>query len=168
MGLEPCKTFRSFAIGILTQTDALEFLGHLSSLGGTPVEGVVIKNYNERTPEDHVLMSKIVGDNFAEKAATRPHKLPNGGGFFATNLGAAFATEARFNKAVQHLRDNGELSGSMKDVGPLMKELSRDLLEEYGDEFKEQLLEHYRKTIVKAASKGFPEWYAAQLQENAI
>ena len=62
------------AEGVFTEADILElkdeWLSRESILGGTKVEGVVIKNYNVFTAEKKVAMAKLVRDDFREQNAT--------------------------------------------------------------------------------------------------
>lgn len=48
-------------------------------------------------------------------------------------------TEARWSKAVSHLKDRDALLQEPKDIGPLMKEVKQDILVEESDFIKEKL-----------------------------
>ena len=48
-----------------------------------------------------------------------------------------FNTEARFNKAIQKLKESGEYQGEPKEIGKLMKILNEDLEEECKEDVKE-------------------------------
>jgi hypothetical protein len=74
-------------------------------------------------------------------------------------IATAFCTEARWEKAVQHLRDDGALTDSPKDIGALLKALNHDIDVECKDEIKDALWQMFRKDILRVASRGFPEWY---------
>ena len=77
-------------------------------------------------------------------------------------IGERLATLARFEKAVQHLRDSNMLVGEPKDIGVLMRELNRDF-EEHVDEIKNLLYANYRKDILRVANRGFAEFYKTKL-----
>jgi len=136
-------------------------LSTVSSLGGTKVEGIVFKNYDHQTPFGEPSFAKFVSPEFKEQ-----HKKNldwKQGKDLNHALGAQFAIEARWRKSVEHLRDSGKLDGSPKDIGLLLRELSVDLLAEYGDELKERVWKSAWKHIARAANAGFPEWYKRKL-----
>ena len=70
------------------------------------------------------------------------------------------------NKAVQHLREDGSLLGEPKDIGPLIKEVIRDTMEEETDYIKETLFAWAKKDIARRVTSGLPEWYKQQLLES--
>ena len=80
----------------------------------------------------------------------------------------SFRTEARWQKAVQHLREKEELENQPRDIGKLMKEINLDIIEEESENIKEQLYKLYIKDITRKATAGFAEWYKKQLLENAF
>ena len=55
------------------------------------------------------------------------------------------------------------LVGEPKDIGPLIKELYRDIEAEAMDIIKDALYEAFRKNVLNQAIIGFPEWYRARL-----
>ncbi|KKK70167.1 hypothetical protein LCGC14_2926750, partial [marine sediment metagenome] len=81
-------------------------------------------------------------------------------------IGDKLSTPARFEKAVQHLRDSNVLVGEPKDIGVLMRELNKDF-EEHVDEIKGLLYANFRKDILRVANRGFAEWYKKKLQDDA-
>ena len=80
----------------------------------------------------------------------------------------SFRTEARWNKAVQHLRDNGELENAPRDIGVLIKEVHRDIQEEEMDEIKKFLWDELGKDLLRKSTAGFPEWYKEKLLKNSF
>ena len=82
-------------------------------------------------------------------------------------IGDKLSTPARFEKAVQHARDEGLLVDEPKDIGILMRELNKDF-EEHVDEIKNLLYANYRKEILRVANRGFAEWYKAKLFMNQV
>lgn len=139
-----------------------------SVLGGK-IEGVVLKNYAERDPADgKLLVAKYVSDEFRESMKVRPMKIPSNHTLFLEKLGKSVCTEARWDKAIQHLREQGELTGTAKDIGPLMRELHADIEKECIEDVKEALWDEARKTILKSASTGFPQYYLEQIAQDEM
>jgi hypothetical protein len=147
-----------------------EFKGYLereSTLGGVKVEGVVIKNYTNFTPEGHVQMAKFVSEAFKEAHKSNPN-FKRGHGPIVEALGSPLRTEARFRKSVERLRDAGGLTNSAKDIGPLLKDLSDDLDEEHAEVLAKELYSYFRKDILKHANYGFPQWYKEELAKRVL
>ena len=156
------------AEGVFTEADILElkdeWLSRESILGGTKVEGVVIKNYNVFTAEKKVAMAKLVRDDFKEQNAINWKAAKPSTADVVQKLIDTYRTEARWRKAVQHLRDAGELQGEMRDIPLLMKEVSNDVLKECKDEIIEQLFAYAWPKISKGITRGLPEWYKSQIE----
>lgn len=142
-----------------------------SYLGGPTIEGVVAKNYNHSAMIDDnryypYLVGKYVSEEFKEKhqknfkAGSRKETLIE---FFKS-----YNTEARWSKAIQHLRDEGKLTGEPKDIGPLIKELTEDFIMEEKENVKIRLWAEYKKQIIHYVIKGFPEWYKKQILIGGI
>ena len=83
-----------------------------------------------------------------------------------TLLGQDYCTEARWQKAVQHLRDDGELENSPRDIGRLIKEIPNDIKKECEEEIKEKLFKWAWPKMARATHRGFPEWYKEQLLKS--
>ena len=159
-------------IPYVMHTDVRLLLNRESFLGGANIEGVVVKNYSEvvvLTP-DVILpfaAGKYVSERFKEKHSSKAYgckeQNENLESFFKS-----FKTEARWQKAVQHLRDQGVLELDPRSIGALIKELERDLIEEHQDEIKNRLWKEYRRQIVGTVTKGFPEWFKDRLLEGAF
>ena len=77
-----------------------------------------------------------------------------------------YRSEARWQKAVQHLAERGELQNAPQDIGPLMKEVSLDFWDECEEEVKDRCLKFVRKELQRGVTKGLPEWYKEKLSEN--
>src|SRR6185437_4176639 len=82
-------------------------------------------------------------------------------------IGRAFNCEPRWRKAVQHLSEDGVLQNSVRDIGLLLKEISRDLHEEEQQNIKDMLFKLVLKDIQRIAVKGFPEFYKDYLSKGA-
>jgi hypothetical protein len=139
--------------------DLNNFLTRESCLGGSLIEGVVVKNYNQMTPFGTPTFAKFVSQAFKEahqnEWKVRTDKLED--------LVKFFHSPMRFEKAVQHLRDNGELQEDPRDIGLLFKEVASDFEAEEIDDVKEKLWTMYRKKILKGVTVGLAEWYKARL-----
>ena len=157
------------AEGVFTEADILElkdeWLSRESILGGTKVEGVVIKNYNVFTAEKKVAMAKIVRQEFKEQNSSNWKDEHPTSQDIIQRLIETYRNEARWRKAVQHLRDAGELQGEMKDIPLLMKEVSADVLKECKDEIVERLFAYAWPKIMKGITRGLPEWYKTQIDD---
>ncbi len=81
---------------------------------------------------------------------------------------AQYKSEARWNKAVQHLRDNGELTGTPKDIGPLIKEVRQDIIAEEKENIKETLWGISQNDFLATATNGLPQFYKEQLIKGNI
>lgn len=145
-----------------------ELLGTSSYLGGTTVEGVVVKNYGQLVAiggRTYPLFCKLVNTAFKERN-DREWK-ENSGRNKLDVLINSFGTEARWQKAVQHLAEQGVLEHSPRDIGNLMREVAADLMAEETENIKQELFELYRKDILRSAQRGLPEWYKEQLLGGA-
>ena len=78
-----------------------------------------------------------------------------------------YKTEARWRKAIQHLAERGELNYNAGDIGPLIREVHADLIEECSASFKEALFNIFYKQWLGAASEGFANFYKHYLMERA-
>lgn len=141
-----------------------------SVLGGCDMEGIVVKNYNkgvEFNNKWYPLMSgKYVSESFKEKHTANPEYM--GQKAKILELGLMLKTEARWRKAVQKLKETGgDYTGTVKDIGPLMKILHTDVFEEETDWIKDRLFGMFSKDLKKIFQGGFAEWYKESLlKEN--
>lgn len=158
--------------GEVNNLDAFQEMLQLPSvLGGQLVEGLVVKNYNKPFllggQPIPIMAGKFVSERFKEvhrenwgKDFSRKSKLDT--------FIESFQTEARWEKAVQRLRDEGRLENQPKDIGPLIKVVHEDIDAEETEEIKNFLHKEFRNQIVKRAAAGLPEWYKGKLLENAL
>lgn len=161
LGFESAHTF--FVGEGLTVEQLEGFIKTESSLGGTIVEGVVIKDYNRFGRDKKALMAKLVRQDFKEINATNWKAENPTRGDLVERIILRYRTNARWQKAVQHLRDAGELVNAPQDIPALMKEVEADVLKECEGEIKDILFEHFRKDILRGVRAGLPEWYKEQL-----
>ena len=144
------------------------FLDRDSFLGGAQVEGIVIKNYARFGPDKKALMGKFVSEAFKEKHNKEWKKSNPTARDLVDQLSINLTTEARWQKAIQHLRDNGELEGSPRDIGPLIKAIQEDIREEEREYIRDTLYNYAMGHIERKVVAGFPQWYKEQLAQEAF
>jgi hypothetical protein len=147
------------------------FLEQESFLGGVKIEGIVVKNYFKQFllggyPMP-VMMGKLVSEEFKETLREKWGKEFTSKGRFEV-FKESFRTEARWLKAIQHLKEKGELEFAPKDIGKLIAEIMRDIEEEEKETIKEFLWKEFGKEILRYATKGFPEFYKNYLLKRAF
>lgn len=152
--------------GMLSGIDAFRAMLETESvLGGQKVEGVVVKpvGYSLWGRDKKCLMGKFVSEAFKESHSHAWKEKNPLSGDILERLGSDYTAQARWMKAVQHLREAGKLEDSPRDIGNLMKEIPGDIEKECADEIKEKLFAwawpHMRRSVVR----GFPEWYKEEL-----
>ena len=150
LDIEPPHILAS-EVSIDNQDDINEHLKTPSVLGNTILEGVVIKNYHNSYPAllastqaffGYPLVGKLVREDFKERlnkewSGKKQRETP------LTKVTTEFLTEARFHKAIQHLKDNGELTYEMKDLKNIIPEFYRDLIDEEHDEIVKLAMEDF-------------------------
>lgn len=143
-------------------------LSRESSLGGM-MEGVVVKSLGLMDRNGNPLRAKHVCSKFKE-IHTGKRKSPRTQNAENQNLikfiAADICPEARFQKAFQHLHDEGLLALDMTDMGKLLEELHGDLVKEGLDPAKEALWKHFGKQILHAAKSPLKDWWINKLQEG--
>jgi hypothetical protein len=157
------------------EVPSYEFIKELmdddSVLGGAKMEGVVVKNYNQPFllggQPIPVMAGKYVSEEFKEVHRSGWSKENTGGGRWQT-FKDGYRTEARWRKAVEHLRDSGQLENSPRDIGKLIPEIQRDITDEEKEIIKNFLWREFGSDVLRTAIRGFPEWYKDQLLENAF
>jgi hypothetical protein len=156
--------------GEITKEELLSMLEGLttknSSLGGTPPEGIVVKNYSHfMNIGGHVWPTfvKLVRPAFKEQHA----KDWNVGG--PSPLQSLIETfkgdEARWHKAIQHLKEVGQIEGSPRDIGKLCYYVAEDVGLEEKEDIKEKLWALYGRDFKRASTIGLAEWYKRLLIE---
>lgn len=145
-----------------------ELLNNDSVLGNTKIEGVVIKNYSQQLLIGGqcipVMSAKYVSEAFKERHGQDAKTFKTKGRI--EDFMQSFRAEPRWRKAVQHLRERGELDGSPRDIGDLMKEVHQDIVTECKDEIVDFLWKEYSKKIKRVATAGLAEWYKEQLEKE--
>lgn len=150
--------------GALTSYDAFaSLLETVSILGGQKVEGVVIKNYSRFGRDGKALMGKFVSEAFKEKNGANWKSENPGQRDIITRIAERYKTPARWDKAIQHLAEQGVLTNEPKDIGPLFKEVQTDTLAECGDEIREELFRWAWRDIGRQLTAGLAEYYKERL-----
>ena len=137
-------TFRDYLFEDIDQSIIDGLMNNRSTLGGQLIEGLVFKCYGVFDSCDKTLMCKYVRPEFKEMNGGKRGKNRRD---IIEEIGGRLATPARFEKAVQHLRDSNMLVDEPKDIGILMRELNKDF-EEHVDEIKNLLYANFRKDIL--------------------
>lgn len=134
-----------------------------SILGNTTIEGVVIKNYRRFGEDKKALMGKLVREEFKELHRVN-WKIDNPGqGDLVARLIEEIKTDARWQKAVQHLRERGELTNTPQDIGALMREVKADVEKECKSHIMEVMWKWTWEQVARGVVGGFPEWYKLKL-----
>lgn len=147
-----------------------EFLGRVSILGGQNIEGVVIKpiGYNLYGTDKKCLLGKFVSEAFKEvhrkSWGTSNPSVTNIMDTIAKNYG----TQARWNKAIQHLREAGRLVDDLQDIGPIIKEIPADILSECESDIKDALFNYAWPHIKRGLTAGFPQYYKDLILKRAF
>ncbi|KKK74322.1 hypothetical protein LCGC14_2884940 [marine sediment metagenome] len=166
LGLEVVPTFYEGCVESLEHLKVL--LETQSFLGGTTVEGVVIKRYDRFTRDKKAMVGKFVSERFKEKHATDWKKSNPTRTDVIQRLIAELRTPARWEKAVQHLAEAGTLEGSPRDIGQLIKEIPEDVLKEEREYITEALFKYAWPQIRRGLTAGMPEWYKERLASQAF
>ena len=139
-----------------------------SILGGSLIEGVVVKNYNLMTQEKKVAMGKYVSEKFKEVAKSDWKDRNPTGKDMIELITEKYCTPARWQKAIIHMQEEGTYSGTPADIGALIKAIPEDILKECEDEIKNALFTHFWQFIRRGVTRGFPEWFKEQLAKSAF
>jgi len=151
--------------------ELMSYLETDSFLGGSKIEGVVAKNYEKAFLLGGQPIPFMAG-KFVSEASKEVHrsqwKQENTGKGRWETFKEGFRTEARWQKAVQHLAEARKLEFAPRDIGALVKEIQRDILEEETDYIKDFLFKEYGHEVLKRAIAGFPDHYKKWLAERAF
>lgn len=144
------------------------FLDRESVLGGQKIEGVVIKNYGRFTQDGKAMMAKFVSEAFKEVHSAE-WKDANPGSFgIIEQLIYSYKTPARWNKAIQALKENGNWTGTPEDIGHLIKMSRADIEAECRDEIAKKLFDWAWPQIQRGVTGGLPEWYKEELLKQSF
>jgi len=147
--------------------DLKKLLETPSFLGGQLVEGIVIKNYHRIcSMTKDILMGKYVSEAFKEVHRGDWKDRNPGPSDIRQRIVESLRTPARWQKAVQHLKERGQLEGSPRDIGNLIKEVQQDVQDECATEIQEHLYNWARAEILRGVIRGLPEFYKERLAEQ--
>lgn len=152
--------------GMMTSIEQFRALLETDSvLGGQKVEGVVVKpvDYALYGRDKKCLMGKFVSEAFKESHSLAWKESNPTQGDILERLAGSYNTQARWMKALQHLREAGQIEDSPRDIGTLMKEIPVDIDKECAEQIKEKLYEWAWPHLRRMVTRGFPEWYKEQL-----
>lgn len=162
LGFECIPLLCEWQPGEASPEKCMELLNRYSVLGGQRIEGFVVKCYGMFGPDKKTLMAKYVSEGFKEVHQKNFRKDGDKKDVLET-LADAYKTEARWNKAIAHLRESGQLTESPKDIGPLMREVAEDVERECKAEIQERLFDWAWKVLSRRITAGLPDWYKKQL-----
>lgn len=149
--------------------DLKKYLETDSILGGTKIEGFVVKNYSRPFllgGQPIPLMSgKFVSEAFKEIHGKEWKRDKTGKGKWETYC-ETFRTDARWLKSIQHLKEKGELENSPRDIGKLLKEIKEDIAAEEKENIMKFLWREFGDELLRKSTAGFPEWYKEHLLKN--
>jgi len=150
--------------GVLQGTEQFRsWLDRVSVLGGQKIEGVVVKDYRQFGADKKVLMGKFVAEAFKEVHHAEWKEANPTQTDILERLIYSLRTPARWNKAVQHLRERGEIEDSPRDIGRLIKEAQADVENECSDLIAQTLVSWALPHIRRGVIRGLAEWYKEQL-----
>lgn len=139
------------------------FLDRISILGGAKIEGVVVKQYKRFGADGKALMGKFVSEEFKEvHTGSWKERNPTPLGIIEL-LVNQYATPARYQKAVQHLKEDGKIEGTPRDIGSIIAECSKDIHKECAEEIKDKLFEFFWEKVRRGVTNQIPTWYKEQL-----
>lgn len=154
------------------KSSATDFLKRIietapSYLGNENVEGVVIKNYSQTIMlggNVFPLFTKYVRETFKERHDIE-WKIKSTKGALQEFIDS-FKNEARWQKAIIHLKEKELLTNSPKDIGLLIKTVQNDIVEEEKENIEKFLYNKFIKDILRVSTRGLPEYYKEKLLEN--
>lgn len=165
LGLEVVPVLHT---GMADLTTIRRLLETTSVLGGQKIEGVVVKpqKYDLFGPDKRCLMGKFVSEAFKEVQSKMWQQGNPTNRDVIDRLSVRYTSSARWMKAVQHLREAGELEGSPRDIGALMREVPVDIERECREAIKKELFEWAWPQVRRVVVRGLPEWYKERLLEE--
>ena len=124
--------------------------------------------YEQYGIDKKILMGKYVSEKFKERHSGDWKKRNPTQHDIIIKMSEEFGTTTRWQKAFQHLIEEGTIEGVVQDIPILMREINTDILQEHEEEIKDRLFKFFWKKISRGVTKGFPEWYKNKLMEIAL
>jgi len=169
LGLECVPVVYSGQIPGITPEEKIQFfrtfLDTTSILGGQKIEGVVVKplDYNLFGPDKKCLFGKFVSEAFREVHKRSWKETNPTNGDIIQQIGSDYCTAARWNKAINHLREAGKIQDDVKDIGLIIKEVPADVFKECEEEMRDRLWKHAKPHITRQLTRGLAEFYKEKL-----
>lgn len=147
-----------------------KFLTTTSILGGQKIEGVVVKpvRYDLFGRDKKVLFGKFVSEAFKEVHRKAWGENNPTSGDIIESIGRRYGTMARWNKAIQHMREAGRIEDSPRDIGPILQEIWPDIVKEERDAILDELWKWAAPHLKRLVVRGFPEFYKQKLLEKSF
>lgn len=165
LGLEFVPTY---GMGVFQLDELDRLIATQPSVLGGMIEGVVLKPFEHQFNRyGQRLLGKRVADRFKELHQKNWKEKNPWRTDILQQLTERYSTEARYEKAYQHLRDAGVLVGELRDIGPLIGEVARDTHEEEGQAIKDFLFKWIWKDLGRQITKGVPDWYKRRLMDDS-
>lgn len=146
--------------GTITMED-LEKLLDTPSKFGPMMEGIVVKNYELPGKYSPIMVAKLVREDFKEVMRQRPTKGKDNDTKIA-ELFECYRTEARWDKAIQRVRETGADMTNRAVIGDLIRGLITDIIEEEEDRIKDALWLALKKDFERTVTKGFVDYFLSQ------
>jgi hypothetical protein len=146
-----------------TRIDDAQLSGYLSQesmLGGSTIEGVVLKPWVGDHPVRHLSMVKYVSPEFREANKTRSIRPRNA---TVDSLIDFYRTPGRWAKVIEQCKDEGVLDGAMNDMPHLLRHMNEEFEIEEADTVASTLYKAHRKDIMKGLARGFADYYREYL-----
>lgn len=158
-------------ITVKNSAELAEMLDRESALGGAKIEGVVVKNFKRQFllggQPMPLMAGKFVSESFKEVHRERWGVEEKGKSRMEVFFDS-FRTPARWEKAVQHLAERGELENELRDIGKLFKEVHSDIEAEEMENVKNYLWGEFKDELKRRATGGLPEWYKTKLAARSF
>ena len=151
-----------------------KFLKEKSQLGKEIVEGIVIKNYNRHYPvdlistkayKDFALVGKWVREEFKEVLA-REWRGKKAKGNDYEELINSLLTQARLNKAIMRLKEEGKINNEKRDLAVLIPEFVNDVVDEEKENIKGVLWKLFFEEFKRKAQRFVVKEYLKKLEES--
>ncbi|WP_226035709.1 RNA ligase family protein [Aquibacillus saliphilus] len=130
-------------------------LDHINSFVGKSKigevgEGVVVKNYNYEDKHGDQIFTKIVSEQFSEKAKSKKQQLPQHSNELDDFVNT-YLTQARVEKMLHKLVDEGiiEEEPSLEDMGTILKNSGNRMIDDILEEEMDSLVKIVKKKIGK-------------------
>lgn len=137
--------------------------GEITSCLGGNVEGIVVKHHAFTKKGKTVATKlKLTTQLFRERHLLKQPKAELSADDFLTSLGQSFCTEARFQKAYQHLVESNRINPNLpknNDKDKIIMALNADFDKEYKDELKELLYVEFSPLLKKLGREGAGNWF---------